>query len=162
MSSISSIKVLSVKQITHFGFPLILFFEIRTNLFGNVLLACFFTVFMINLYVFITCKNYFCFLLRLYSFTKTDDLYWRKILLLLLCFCFKNPYLLDRQATQFNFSLSTLFLIFISCGLKLWVQSLHLKQYVVPIFFPVFIIFVFDCVFFISCFVGRIFFDNPF
>ena len=54
---------------------------------------------------------------------------------LLLCFCFKNLDLLDRKTTQFNFALSNLFVIFTSCSLKLWVKSLHLKQYVVPGFF---------------------------
>ena len=72
---------------------------------------------------------------------------WRFILLS--CFCFKNLDLLDRQTTQFDFSLSILFVIFTPCGLKLLVQSLHPKQYVVPIFFPNFIGFIFDCVFFI-------------
>ena len=38
--SLSSIKVLLVKQKAHFDFPLILFFEIKTNFFGNVILVC--------------------------------------------------------------------------------------------------------------------------
>ena len=70
---------------------------------------------------------------------------------LLLCFCFKNLDLFDQQTTQFDFSLSTLFVIFTSCGLKLWVKSLHPKQYVVPGLFPIFIGFISDCVFFIFC-----------
>ena len=70
---------------------------------------------------------------------------------LLLCFCFKNLDLFDQQTTQFDFSLSTLFVIFTSCGLKLCVKSLHPKQYVVPGLFPIFIGFIFDCVFFIFC-----------
>ena len=41
---------------------------------------------------------------------------------LLLCFCFKNLDLLDRHTTQFDFSLSTLFIIFTSCVLKLSAQ----------------------------------------
>ena len=57
---------------------------------------------------------------------------------LLLCFCFKNLDLLDRQTTQFDFSLSTLFVIFTSSGLKLWVKSSHPKQYVAPGFFSSF------------------------
>ena len=75
---------------------------------------------------------------------------------LLLCFCFKNIDLLYRQTTQLDFSLSTLFVIFTSCGLKLCVKSLHPKQYVVPGLFPIFIGFIFDYVFFIFC-DGKIF-----
>ena len=63
---------------------------------------------------------------------------------LLLCFCFKNLDLLDLHTTQFDFSLSTLFVIFTTCDLKLWVKSLHPKQYVVPSSFPVFNGFIFD------------------
>ena len=70
---------------------------------------------------------------------------------LLLCFCFKNFNLFDRQTAQLDFSLSTLFVIFTSCGLKLCVKSLHPKQYVVPGLFPIFIGFISDCVFFIFC-----------
>ena len=70
---------------------------------------------------------------------------------LLLCFCFKNLDLFDQQTTQFDFSLSTLFVIFTSCGLKLWVKSLHPKQYVFPGFFPIFIGNIFDCAFFMFC-----------
>ena len=70
---------------------------------------------------------------------------------LLLCFCFKNLDLLCRQTTQLDFSLSTFFVIFTSCGLKLCVKSLHLKQYVVSGLLPIFIDFIFDCVFFIFC-----------
>ena len=70
---------------------------------------------------------------------------------LLLCFCFKNLDLFDQQTTQFDFSLSTLFVIFTSCGLKLCVKSLHPKQYVVPGLFPIFIRFIFDWGLFIFC-----------
>ena len=70
---------------------------------------------------------------------------------LLLCFCFKNLDLFDRQKTHLDFSLSTLFVIFTSCDLKLCVKSLHLKQYAVPGLFPIFISFISDCVFFIFC-----------
>ena len=38
---------------------------------------------------------------------------------LLLSFCFKNFDLFDLQTMQFDFSQSTLFVIFTSCGLKL-------------------------------------------
>ena len=70
---------------------------------------------------------------------------------LLLCFCFKNLDLFDQQKTQFDFSQSTLFVIFTSCDLKLCVKSLHPKQYVIPGLFPIFIGFISDCVFFIFC-----------
>ena len=130
------IKDLLVKHSAYFDFHLILFFEIKTNFFGNVLSACFFTVFTTNLLV--TCKNNFS----------------------LLCFCFKNLDLLDRQTTQFDFSLRTLFVIFTSCGLKLWVKPLHPKQHVVPSSLPIFIRFIFDCVFFIFYNVGSIFFNK--
>ena len=46
----------------------------------------------------------------------------------MLCFCFKNLDLFDLQTLQFDFSRSTLFVIFTSCGLKLWVKSLHPKH----------------------------------
>ena len=71
--------------------------------------------------------------------------------MLLLCFCFKSLDLFDQQTTQFDFSPSTLFVIFTSSGLKLWVKSLHPKQYVVPGCFPIFIGFIFDCVFYVFC-----------
>ena len=64
---------------------------------------------------------------------------------LLLYFCFKNLDLFDRQTTQLYFCLSTWFVIFISCGPKLWVKSLHPRQYVVPGLFPIFIGFIFTC-----------------
>ena len=54
---------------------------------------------------------------------------------LLLCFCFKNLDLLDGQTIQFDFSLSALFVIIIFFGLKLWIKSLHPKQYVVLVVF---------------------------
>ena len=79
------------------------------------------------------------------------------IYFLLLCFCFKNLDLLDWQTTQFDFSLSTLFVIFISCGLKLLVWSLHPQQFFVSIFSPVFIGFVLDCVFFMAYIVSSVF-----
>ena len=63
---------------------------------------------------------------------------------LLLCFCFKNLDWFERQTTQWDFSLSTLFAIFTSCGLKLWVKSLHPKQHLVPSCLPIFIGFVSD------------------
>ena len=66
---------------------------------------------------------------------------------LLLCFCFKNLDLAFIQRTQFGFSLSTLFVTFTSCSLKLCVKSFHPKQCAVPISFPVFIGFIFYCVF---------------
>ena len=62
-------------------------------------------------------------------------------------FCFKNLDLLDRQTTQWDFSLSTLFVLFTFSVLKLLLKSLHPKQYVVPSFFPFLIGFLFDCVF---------------
>ena len=66
----------------------------------------------------------------------------------MLCFCFKNLELLDRQTTQFDFPLSTLFVIFTSCGLKLWVKFLHPKKYIVPGLFSSFYRFSFWlCVF---------------
>ena len=71
--------------------------------------------------------------------------------MLLLFFCFKNLNLFDWQTTQLDFSLSTLFVIFTSCGLKLQVKSLHQKQYVVPGIFLIFIGFIFDCIFFVFC-----------
>ena len=39
----SWIKVLLVKQIAHFDFPLVLFFEITINFFDNVLPVCFYS-----------------------------------------------------------------------------------------------------------------------
>ena len=59
------------------------------------------------------------------------------------------------QTTQFGFSLSTLFVIFTSCGLKWWVKSLHLQQYVVPSYFAVFVAFNFDYMFFMLYNVGS-------
>ena len=73
------------------------------------------------------------------------------IYFLLLHFCFKNLDLFDRETKQWDFSLSTLFVIFTSYGLKLCVKSLHPKQYVVLGLFPIFIGFISDCVFFIFC-----------
>ena len=70
---------------------------------------------------------------------------------LLLWFCFKNLDLLYQQTTQFDFSLSTLFVIFNSCGLKLCVKSLHPMQYVVPSSFLVLIGFTFNWAFLILC-----------
>ena len=63
---------------------------------------------------------------------------------LLLCFCFKNLDLFHQQTF-----LSTSYVIFTSCGLRFCVKSLHPKYYVVPGLFPIFIAFVFDCMFFI-------------
>ena len=83
-----------------------------------------------------------------------------RIIFLLLRFCFKNLASLDRQTTQFDFSLSTFFVNFTSCGLKLHglkIKSLHSKQYVVQSPFPVFIGFIFDFAFFIFYNVGSIF-----
>ena len=79
-----------------------------------------------------------------------------------MCFCLKNLDLLDRQTTRFDFSLSTLFFIFTSFGLKLPLYSLHPKQYIVPGFFPCFIfprffVFIFDRVFFMPYIFGSIF-----
>ena len=88
---ISSKKVLLVKQIVHFDFPLILL-----NFFENVLPVCFYS-FYNKFACFVICKNYFLFL----------------------CFCFKNLDLFDQQTIQLDFSLSTLFVIFTSFGLKL-------------------------------------------
>ena len=75
---------------------------------------------------------------------------------LLLCFCFKNIDLFDLQTTQIDFSLSTMFVIFTSCGLKLCVKSLNPKQYVVPSSFP-FLLVLFLTVCF-SCFTLSIFY----
>ena len=68
----------------------------------------------------------------------------RKNYFFALYFCFKNLDLLDQQTTQFDFSLSTLFVIFTSCDLKLYIKFLHSKQFVVPSSFPVVIGFIFD------------------
>ena len=70
---------------------------------------------------------------------------------LLLCFCFKNLDLSDRQTKELDFSLSTFFVIFTSCGLNLWVKSLHPKHYIVPGLFPVFVRFISDCMFSVFC-----------
>ena len=78
---------------------------------------------------------------------------------LLLCFCFKNLDLLDSQTTQFDFSLSTLSVIFASCGLKLCVKSLHPILYA-PGLFPIFIGFISDYVFFIFCNLVKCFWHN--
>ena len=61
---------------------------------------------------------------------------------------------------QFDFSLSTLFVIFTSCSLKLRVKSLHPKQYVVRIGFQVFIGFIFDFVFFMFYIGGKEFYAS--
>ena len=53
---ISWIKVLSVKQMVHFDFPLILFFEIKINFLERIT-CMFFTVFAIHMHVFIIWKN---------------------------------------------------------------------------------------------------------
>ena len=75
---------------------------------------------------------------------------------MVLCFSFKNINWLHRQTTQFDYSLSTLFVIYTSFGLNLSVKSLHPKQYVLPGLFPIFIGFVSNCAFFILCiFVKR-------
>ena len=47
---------------------------------------------------------------------QTDGLCLLLNYFLLLCFCFRKLDLLDRQTTQFNFPLSTLFVIFTFCG----------------------------------------------
>ena len=62
-------------------------------------------------------------------------------------FLFYKLDLFGEQTTQFDFSLSTLFVIFTSCGLKLCVKSLHPKQYIVPGLFPIFIGFISDVCF---------------
>ena len=54
---------------------------------------------------------------------------------LLLWFSFKNFDLFDRQTTQFDFSLSNLFVIFTSCGLKLWAKSSHTNNMLFRVFF---------------------------
>ena len=96
---------------------------------------------MIQHLFFVICKNYFL-------LSKSAN--WKLMLslnyILFLCFCFKSLALLHRQTIHLDFSLSTLFFIFTSSSLKLWVQSLHPKQYV-----------VLDCVFSISHIVGKIF-----
>ena len=63
--------------------------------------------------------------------------------ILLLCFCFKNLDLFDRQTTHLDFSLSPLFVIFTSCGLKLWVKFLHPQTMHCPKFFSSFYWFYF-------------------
>ena len=70
---------------------------------------------------------------------------------MVLCFSFKNINWLHRQTTQFDYSLSTLFVIFTSFGLNVSVKSLNPKQYIFPGLFPIFIGFVSSCVFFILC-----------
>ena len=72
--------------------------------FLDVQIQCVFYSFHNKFPCFIICKNYFFFLFSL------------TIYFLFLCFCFKN---LDLQITQFDFSLSTLFVSFTSSGLKL-------------------------------------------
>ena len=75
---------------------------------------------------------------------------------LFLCFCFRDLDSFDQQTVWLVWIyswifFSTLFVIFTSSGIKLCVNSLHPKQYVVPGCFPVFVCFIFDCVFFIFC-----------
>ena len=106
--------------------------------------SVFFTLYAISLHYFIT------------SICKTLNYF------LLLCFYFKNLDLAFLQTIQFDFSLSTLFVVFTSCGLKLCVKSLHPKQYVVPSSFPVFIGFIFYWVFLVSYIVGCISFNEMF
>ena len=65
---------------------------------------------------FVIYRNYFLF----FKSTSFDN-YFVFELFLLLCFCFKNLDLLDQQSIQFDFYLSSLFVIFTSCGLKLLV-----------------------------------------
>ena len=93
-----------------------------------------------------------CYLCVFYCFhNKYTHLLICENLSSLLCCCFKNLEFSDRQTIQTiqsDFSLSTLFIIFTSCDSKFWVKSLHLKQDVVTISFPVFISFIFGCVFF--------------
>ena len=61
-------------------------------------------------------------------------------------------YLIDKQC-------NLIFLqVLFSLSLKLWVKSLYLKQYVVPISFPVFIGFIFDFVFFMFYIGGNNFY----
>ena len=61
-------------------------------------------------------------------------------------------YLIDKQC-------NLIFLqVLFSLSLKLWVKSLYLKQYVVPISFPVFIGFIFDFVFFMFYIGGNSFY----
>ena len=79
---------------------------------------------------------------------------------LLLCFCFKNLDLFDQQTTKFDFSLSTLSVIFTSYGLKLCVKSLYPKQHVVLGLFPIFTGFISNCVFFIFCNLVKCFWQS--
>ena len=105
------------------------------------------------LYVFNSFYNtyaYLCDLKKLF-----DDLCSRWYYFSLLCFCFKNLDLIDRQTTQFDFSRSILFVIFISCGSKLLVFTPQTIRY--STFLPVFISSNFDCVFFMSYIIGSIF-----
>ena len=107
------------------------------------------------LYVFNSFYNtyaYLCDLKKLF-----DDLCSRWYYFSLLCFCFKNLDFstIDRQTTQFDFSRSILFVIFISCGSRLLVFTPQTIRY--STFLPVFISSNFDCVFFMSYIIGSIF-----
>ena len=106
--------------------------------FWKRVICMFSTVFTVHMHVFVIWKNY----MTIYVVAE--------IFLLLLWSYYKNLDLLDQQATQFDLPLSAVFNILISCGLKLLVLSLHPKQYVVPIYFPDYIGFIFDGTFFIS------------
>ena len=65
-------------------------------------------------------------------------------------------FFLDQQTIQFDFSISTLFVFFTSFDLKLSVQSLHPKQYIIPTSFPVlwvsFLIECFSCLILLAVF----------
>ena len=56
-----------LRVLNHFDFAFAFLSDIKTNLFGPV----FFTVFAINIHVFVICKNYFLFFAR---FKKVDCL----------------------------------------------------------------------------------------
>ena len=95
-----------------FGFPLILFFEIKTNFFWKRVTCVFFYSFYNKYASFVICKNDFCFLLVLEKYKLA--IYVAVQLVFILVFLFKNLDLIDPQTTQFDFSLSNLWFKIIS------------------------------------------------
>ena len=98
---------------------------------------CVFYSFYITYACFVIFENY----LTIYVATE--------IIFLMLCFCFKNLDFLDRQTTHFDFPLSTLFLIFTSCGLKyrcnLYTLNNTLLQFLFQFLLVLFLIARFSC-----------------
>ena len=111
-------NILSVKHSVHFDLTFAFLFDVKTSIFGCVHSVCFNT----KCPCFIICENYFLF------FTC-----FKRVNFLEPCcpILFAALDLLDQQTTQFDFSLSTLFVVFTSWDYQcnLYTQNNMLLQF---------------------------------